>query len=154
MVEDLIIETDKHKQFWNKLRLTKEMPGEMRDGGEQHDPQGGRDGGGGLRGDGVCPGDDGVLRLQPHGGGDSLKRLVNLSGQFIDITEKEEHDHLPGGCVQDVHGGGEQKPAALKKKRRYFRQLRGGATRDGVKQTNIQTFTVPKILGGGRFWRY
>lgn len=149
LVEDLIIEKDKHKQLWKELRLTKEMPGEVRDRGEQpDDPQGGRDGGGGLRGDGACQGDDGVLRLQPRGGGDSLKRMVNLGGQVQDITEKGEQEHLPGGRVQGVHGGGEQKPAASKK-RRYYRRLRGRATRDGVKQTDILTFTVPKILGVG-----
>ena len=149
LVDDLIMETNNHKQLWKQLRLTEEMPGEMGYEGEKpDDPPRGRGGGVGLREDGACPGDDGVLGLLHRDGEDNLNIMVNMGGQTLDITEKGEHDHLPGGHIQGVQGGGEQKPAVIKK-RRYFRQLRGGASRAGIRQTDISTFTVPKITGVG-----
>ena len=145
--EDNLEERDKHQRLWRKLKLTMERPdSEVDTGGLEYDDRQGAPGGGGeLQGAGVTPQEDGVLLSQSHGEA-NLNSLVILGGHATISTEDE--DHLPGGHVHLVHGGGEQGPAAPKK-RKYNRKLRGGQSRDGIKQTAITTFTVPKIIGVG-----
>ena len=41
-----------------------------------------------------------------------------------------------------------QDPVVVKK-RRYHRKLKGGQSRDGVKQLDISMYAVPKIMGEG-----
>ena len=43
-----------------------------------------------------------------------------------------------------------QDPVVVKK-RRYHRKLKGGQSRDGVKQLDISMYAVPKIMGEGGY---
>ena len=74
--------------------------------------------------------------------------IVNTDyGHSDNLSEETIYTHLPGGQPRGVQGGGEQEPVAFKK-RWYNRKLKGGQSRNGIKQLNIRTFAVSKILGG------
>ena len=114
------------------------------------------DGGGGneLRGElrgaeGHTLRDGGAVQhsVQPGGGGGDLKEFVRQSVHLQSESEEAADPVLPDGDVQRVRGGDEQSPVA-NKKRRYFRKLRGGVSRNGYLQTNILNFTVPKMVVG------
>ena len=147
--ESLNIEKDKHRLLWRDIKLTCDGPDYYGVGGDHpEDPLDGHGGGAEHRAEGhTLGGGGGVVHhgVQP---GEDLNKVVNKEyGQLQHIAEEEAHHDLPGDNVNLVHGGGEQVPAA-KRKRRYFRKLRGGEIRNGVKQTSIASFTVPKIVGG------
>ena len=141
--DSLLMEKDKHKLLWKDIRLTCEG----RVDGYEHLEDGG--GGDEQRGEphgaeGHTPRDYGVVRpsVQPGGGG--LKEFVRQNVHLQSGSEEAADPVLPGDDVQLVRGGGEQSPVAHKK-RRYFRKLRGGVSRNGYLQTNILNFTVPKL---------
>ena len=80
---------------------------------------------------------------------ENLNMTVSTDGGHSNnLSEQTDNDLLPGGQLLSVQGGGEQEPAATKK-RRYVRKLKGGQSRNGIKQTDIKTFAVSRILGDG-----
>ena len=147
-------EQNKHRMLWKRLKLTCEGP----------TADGDRDGAlvGGLEhGDAHPQGGDGVdqqwgRRERPHIGttaGDGPEHLdITKCGQNLqnlqNVTKEGIFEHLPGGRGQPGHGGEEHGPVVIKK-RRYHRKLKGGQSRDGIKQLDISMYAVPKIMGEG-----
>ena len=139
---------DKHRKLWRGLKLTCDGPevgGDSRDGPLEGD---------GIHGDVHPQGGGGAAHLQarPHisTAGDDLEHVdkLDIEQNLQNISKEEDRDTLPGGRGQPGHGGGEQSPVAVKK-RRYFRKLKGGETRGGLKQIDISMYTIPKIMGEG-----